>query len=103
MKGSAKPLGGIDEAAGVHDHQIGAAMAFGQFIALGAQRGDDTLGIDQRFRAAERNEGNAGRGRRRERRGVVEGGVHPRAIDRTGPERKGAAGKSGGAGLQRNI
>ena len=46
----------------VIDHVIiRPVMAIGQRIALGAQLGDDPLGIDQRLRAAERDEAD-GRG-----------------------------------------
>ena len=43
---------GIDEAAGVHDHEIGGAIARRDFVALGAQAREDALGIDQCLRAS---------------------------------------------------
>ena len=49
-------LGAVEKAAGVDDDQVGADMLAGQLIALGAQAGDDALGIDQRLGAAERDE-----------------------------------------------
>ena len=47
--------GSIDKAAGIDDHQIGASVGFRRFVAFGAQLGQDLFGIDQRFRAAERD------------------------------------------------
>src|SRR5580704_6376774 len=52
--------GAVEEAAGIDDGEVGAGMVARQLVALGAQPGDDALGIDQCLRAAERNEGNAG-------------------------------------------
>ena len=51
-------LGGIEEAAGVDDDEIGAGMALGELVTLGTQRGDDPFGIDERLGAAQRNKGN---------------------------------------------
>ena len=48
--------GGVDEAAGVDDHQIGAVVRFCGLVTFSAELGQDLFGIDQRFRAAERNE-----------------------------------------------
>ena len=59
-------LGAVEEPAGVDDDQVGPVMPAGQFITLRAQLRDDTLRIDQRLGAAERDE--ADRGRRRGRR-----------------------------------
>ena len=51
----------VDEAAGVDDDEIGVLVAGGDQIALGAQLREDALGIDQRLRAAERDEADSGR------------------------------------------
>ena len=53
-------LRAVEEAAGIDDGEVGAGMVARQLVAFRAQPRDDALGIDQRFRAAERNEGNAG-------------------------------------------
>ena len=55
-------LRAVEEAAGVDDDEIGALVLARQRIALGAEPGDDALGIDQRLRAAERNEAHRGCG-----------------------------------------
>ena len=55
--------GGVDEAAGVDDDEIGAFVGRRDRVALGAQLRDDLLGIDERLRAAERNEADARRAR----------------------------------------
>src|SRR5206468_8501907 len=47
---------GIDEAAGVDDHQVGAGVGLARDVALGAQLREDALGVDQRFRTAVRDE-----------------------------------------------
>ena len=49
-------LARIEEAAGVDDHHVGAVVAAGQLVALGAQVREDPLGIDQRLGAAQRDE-----------------------------------------------
>ena len=54
-------LRAVDKTAGIDDGEIGAGMLAREFIALGAEPRNDPLGIDQGFRAAERDEGNAGR------------------------------------------
>ena len=54
-------LRAVEKAAGIDDGEVGAGMVARKLIALGAQPRDDALGIDQRLRAAERDEGNAGR------------------------------------------
>ena len=51
--------GGIEEAAGVDDDQIGAVMLARDLVAFGAQARDDALGIDQRLRASEADETDA--------------------------------------------
>ena len=56
-------LGAVEEAAGVDDDGVGAGVAARELVALGAELGQDPLAVDQRLRAAERNEGNARRGR----------------------------------------
>ena len=53
-------LRAVEKAAGIDDGEIGIGVVAGELITLGAQPGDDALGIDQRFRTAERNEGDAG-------------------------------------------
>ncbi len=50
---------GIEKAAGIDDHQIGAVMLAGDFITFGAKAGDDAFGIDKRLRAAKGNETDA--------------------------------------------
>ncbi|OIQ72976.1 hypothetical protein GALL_453950 [mine drainage metagenome] len=47
---------GVDETAGVHDHQIGAGVALRGVVALRTQFGEDALGIDQRLGTAQRDE-----------------------------------------------
>ena len=49
-------LGAVEEAAGVDDDEIGSGMLAGELIAFRAQPRDDALAVDQRFRAAERDE-----------------------------------------------
>jgi hypothetical protein len=49
-------LGAVEEAASVDDDAIGPLMAMRQRIAFGAKLRDDALGIDERLRAAERDE-----------------------------------------------
>ena len=41
---------GVDEAAGVDDDEVGARVVLGGGVALGAQLGENALGVDQRFR-----------------------------------------------------
>ncbi len=60
-------LGAVEKAAGVDDDGVGAGVAARQLVAFRAQLRQDPLAVDQRLRAAERNEGNA---RRRARRCV---------------------------------
>src|SRR2546421_6350057 len=48
-------LRAVEKAAGVHDGEVGTAMAASKLIALRAQPRDDALGIDQRLGAAERD------------------------------------------------
>src|SRR5581483_10482037 len=54
-------LRAFEKAASVDDDEIGAGVIARQLVTFRAQPGDDALGIDQRLRAAERDEGNAGR------------------------------------------
>ena len=49
-------LGAVEEAAGVDDHRVGAGVAAGKLVALGAEPGQDPLAVDQRLRAAEADE-----------------------------------------------
>jgi hypothetical protein len=46
----------VDEAAGVDDDEVGALVGRRDLVALGAQLGEDALGVDQRLRAAEADE-----------------------------------------------
>ncbi len=55
-------LGAVEETAGVDDDDVGAVMLARQLIALGAQPGDDALGIHQRLGAPKRNKADFGRG-----------------------------------------
>ena len=55
-------LARIEEAAGVDQHDVGAGIIGRHRIAVGAQLGQDPLGIDQRLRAAERDHADLGRG-----------------------------------------
>ena len=50
---------GIDEAAGVDDDQVGALIRRRDRIAFGAQPGEYLFGVDQGFRASQRDESNA--------------------------------------------
>src|SRR4029079_11797360 len=52
---------GVDEPAGVDDHEVCAAVIGRDRIALGPQLGEDLLGIDEGLRAAERHEAYARR------------------------------------------
>ena len=65
---------GVDEAAGIDDHQVGAFVARRDRVTLGGQPRQDLLGVDQRLRAAERDEAHArrrcGAGARTDRRGL---------------------------------
>ena len=56
--------GRIEKAAGVHDHGVGPGVVGGEIVALGAQAGQDSLGIDQRLRAAERDHTHFSSGKR---------------------------------------
>jgi len=49
-------LRGVDEAAGIDDDEVGAAVRLRGLVAFGAQLGEDALGIDERLRTAERDE-----------------------------------------------
>ena len=60
MAASELRLCAIEKAAGVDDGEIGAGMLARQLITLGAQPRNDALGVNERLRAAERDEGNAG-------------------------------------------
>jgi hypothetical protein len=48
--------GGVDEAAGIDDDEVGAGVVCCGDIALGAQLREDALGVDQRFGTTEGNE-----------------------------------------------
>ena len=51
-RGQALFLGGIEEAARIDQHDIGPGIVGAHRIAIGAQPGEDPLGIDQRLRTA---------------------------------------------------
>ena len=57
-------LGAVEKAAGVDDREVGTGMGTNKFIALRAQAGHDALAVDQRLRAAERDEAHSRRARR---------------------------------------
>ena len=59
----------VDEAAGVDDHQVGPGKSLRGLVALGAQLGEDQLGIGEGLRAAQRDEADLRRGRCGGRRG----------------------------------
>ena len=44
--------GGVDEAAGVDDDEVGAGVVGRGGVALGAQLREDALGVDERFGTA---------------------------------------------------
>ncbi len=46
-------LGAVEEAAGIHHHEVGALVLARELITLRAQARDDALGIHQRLGAAE--------------------------------------------------
>ena len=50
----------IEEAAGVDDDEIGAVVLARDLVAFGAQPREDALGIDERLRASEADEADAG-------------------------------------------
>lgn len=56
--------GFVDEAAGVDDDEVRAVIGAGDFVTFGAQLRHDLLGIDERFRAAERHHADFRRGLR---------------------------------------
>jgi hypothetical protein len=66
-RGEALLLGGIEEAAGVDQHHVRFVIVRGEPVAVGAQLGEDSLGIDQRLGAAERDHADLGRGGKFER------------------------------------
>ena len=67
-------LGAVEEAAGIHHHEVGAFVLARELIALGPQARDDALGVHQRLGAAERHEADFRRRRRIGRgRGVDDG------------------------------
>jgi hypothetical protein len=47
---------GVDEAAGIHHHEVGTVIGARNCVALGAQPGQDLLGIGGRLGAAQRDE-----------------------------------------------
>src|SRR4051794_35832014 len=58
-------LGAVEKPAGVDDDEISAVVLARELVALGAQARNDALGIDQRFRAAERDKADFRPARRR--------------------------------------
>src|SRR5262249_42057776 len=50
-----------EKAEGIHDGEVGTGMFAGKFVTLGTQAGNDALGINQGFRAAERDKRDARR------------------------------------------
>ncbi len=48
-------LGTVKEAAGVDQHHVGSGIIRAHCLAVGPQAREDTLGIDERFGAAERD------------------------------------------------
>ena len=80
--------GSGDEAAGVHDDEIGVRILRDRLVALGAQLGQDALGIDQGLRTAEAREADprrAGRRRLHALRGSSRGGC---GLSHGGPQGK---------------
>ena len=55
-------LGAVEKAAGVDDDEVRAGVLARQLITLRAQPRDDALAVDQRLRAAERDEAHLGGG-----------------------------------------
>lgn len=49
-------LGGIEEAARIHDDEVGAFVRIGEAVAVGAELGHDAFGIDQSLGTAEGNQ-----------------------------------------------
>jgi hypothetical protein len=50
----------VDEAAGVDDDQVGALKGLGGLVALGAQLGEDQLGVGQGLGAAQADKTDGG-------------------------------------------
>jgi hypothetical protein len=57
--------GGIDEAAGVHHHEVGVLVGRRDLVTLDLELGQDALGIHQRLGTAEADEADLGRARGR--------------------------------------
>jgi hypothetical protein len=55
-------LGGIEEAAGVDQHDVGPCIVRGHGVAVGTELGQDALAVDQILGTAERNHADLGRG-----------------------------------------
>ena len=68
-------LRAVEKTAGIHDRQVGTGMFVGKFVTLGTQAGNDALGINQGFRATERDKRDA---RRAVRCGPVIDGIGAR-------------------------
>ena len=54
--GEAFVAGGVEEAAGVDEHEVGAGIVGRDLVALGAQARDDAFRVDECLRATERND-----------------------------------------------
>ena len=52
-------LGGIEEAAGVDQHDVRARIIGGHLVSVGAQLGDDPLAVDQSLGTAKRHQAHA--------------------------------------------
>ena len=68
-------LGGIEETAGVDQHDVGAGIIGGHLIAVGAQLGEDAFAVDQILGTAERHHADA---RRRRKTSCHESARHSR-------------------------
>jgi hypothetical protein len=55
-------LGGVEKAASIDQHHVCARIIGRQRVAVAPELGQDTLGIDQGLRAAERDHADLGRG-----------------------------------------
>ena len=61
-RGEQLGLGAVEKAAGVDDHRVRAGVTARELVAFGAQAGENPLAVDERLRAAERDERDARRG-----------------------------------------
>ena len=58
-RGERLRLRAVEKTAGVDNREVGIGVFTGELVTLRTQPRDDALGIDQRFRAAERDERDA--------------------------------------------